>query len=514
MGSAGDDTRDDGVRTGWVCVDVGVIDAPEVAKDDAPRDFVGFGRRTDGVRIVVQMLTEEKRLEIDFEKLWGGILKRGGSTEIERTEDETFEPVSLPEPVGQLRNRPLSILSQSRGFHTSARHLSPGLEREPSLSPFSPPLGEASSLRPSATQTELQDLQHQVVNLLESADYGKIKDNLRQYSGHTQQLPYQEWRFLILQQLKIYLESIPKDRAVEALGQGFTDYTSTPFLKCFYQALSDFPSQAEAEARIWLHSYAMDLGHKSYTSKDLMRIFRELRLFGVKIPREAYLNLIRHVLRAKEVSNDIQTYELPNHQIDEVMEILQTMYDQGHDIITEEILVELQKSSAPIKRPEMLDNLIYQDSTTFGLPSLPMVGIQHRLHTLIKLLDIHSFSDISRLQLLDLYSRQNHWREFWDIWNMAPIRGQPQSADMYTFMFFTIANTGNQKACMKVLRTWVSELDQEVPKVKLDRNIAKAIKACLKVADPYVEADTHADPKAKGEWISLWRRCTEAEVQA
>ncbi|KAL2070773.1 hypothetical protein VTL71DRAFT_13799 [Oculimacula yallundae] len=90
VGSAKDDDGDDGVRTGWVCVDMGIVDGGD-AMPDVPRqeDFVGFGRRTDGVRIVVQMLTEEKRADIELEKLWGGILKRGGELETVPEEVET-----------------------------------------------------------------------------------------------------------------------------------------------------------------------------------------------------------------------------------------------------------------------------------------------------------------------------------------------------------------------------------------------------------------------------------------
>lgn len=72
---------DDGIRTGWVCVTVGRVEAPEAEKADeqieeAQDGFIGFGRRTDGINIVVQMLTEEKREDIDLEGLWGGVLKR------------------------------------------------------------------------------------------------------------------------------------------------------------------------------------------------------------------------------------------------------------------------------------------------------------------------------------------------------------------------------------------------------------------------------------------------------
>lgn len=91
---------DDGITTGWICVNMGPVDEavlPEVdgeedggeqindlqaASEDVAEDeeeeyrnpsndhFVGFGSRVNSPRIVVQIFTEEKRLEMDLEGLW------------------------------------------------------------------------------------------------------------------------------------------------------------------------------------------------------------------------------------------------------------------------------------------------------------------------------------------------------------------------------------------------------------------------------------------------------------
>jgi len=74
LGSGMKDDGDDGIRTGWICVDVGIVE--RAAEDEKRHDFVGFGQRSNGVKLVVQMLTEEKREEIDLESLWNGILRR------------------------------------------------------------------------------------------------------------------------------------------------------------------------------------------------------------------------------------------------------------------------------------------------------------------------------------------------------------------------------------------------------------------------------------------------------
>jgi len=86
---------DDGIRTGWVCVNIDKVEGGELPaqKEEREREiqgFVGFGGRTPGSRIVVQMMTDEKRGQIDLEALWGGILRRASKAkeEVERALEE------------------------------------------------------------------------------------------------------------------------------------------------------------------------------------------------------------------------------------------------------------------------------------------------------------------------------------------------------------------------------------------------------------------------------------------
>lgn len=73
---------DDGIRTGWVCVNISDVEPasmPEGKKEQAvayPQGFVGFGESPDSVKIVVQMLTEEMRDDLDIETLWENRVKK------------------------------------------------------------------------------------------------------------------------------------------------------------------------------------------------------------------------------------------------------------------------------------------------------------------------------------------------------------------------------------------------------------------------------------------------------
>lgn len=78
VGSSEISPTDDGLRTGWICVNVGTIeDGRATIKDHAKHDgYVGFGSEAEGAKIVIQMLTEEKRDELDLEDLWGKMVRR------------------------------------------------------------------------------------------------------------------------------------------------------------------------------------------------------------------------------------------------------------------------------------------------------------------------------------------------------------------------------------------------------------------------------------------------------
>lgn len=86
---------DDGIRTGWVCVNVGKVEGGELPEEQSKlqraEGMVGFGAHTKGSNIVVQMLTEEKRGEVDLEKLWSGIMNRATKEKEKEAEEARIE---------------------------------------------------------------------------------------------------------------------------------------------------------------------------------------------------------------------------------------------------------------------------------------------------------------------------------------------------------------------------------------------------------------------------------------
>ncbi|KAH5744360.1 hypothetical protein HBI17_153180 [Parastagonospora nodorum] len=101
-GAVPEGNLDDGIRTGWICCTLSKIEAhPDDMHmpGDNVDEFVGFRSVNPGVNVVVQMFTEEKRVETDLETLWGGVLKtqRREGTAAEEKLKELDEDVEAQE---------------------------------------------------------------------------------------------------------------------------------------------------------------------------------------------------------------------------------------------------------------------------------------------------------------------------------------------------------------------------------------------------------------------------------
>jgi len=510
MGNANDDAYDDGVRTGWVCVDVGVVEAAEGAEvAEEPEDFVGFGKRTGGVRIVVQMLTEEKREEVNLEKLWGDVLKRGGKMDIdgefvqdrlgvaEFARRDTAAP-KIKVPSNRFSQTKSPILSQARRFHTSSRRHSADL---------------GALLQKDADFDVyrrygvgmLQGIQDTIQKHLASANYQKAKDSLLESSSEHELFQNEEWRRFFLHNLRVYLEELPQEQALRELGVGADDLTATAFLKVFHETITTFPDQAQAEAKLWLHCFAIELSHPGYSTYALYTLYKDIQLTGVALSTPTYLNLITHLLHQPVPSQSgfKNLHHGPHPQtIQRVTKIIRQMSDQGHTILSEDFLVPLQLALAPGLEDNLPQSKVYtNDADTFNLPSHPLIPIQKRMHLLLMHLHLPLLSESSRLSLMELYASQQNWAEFFEIFRLAARRGAPRSQEFYASMFVLVASTMHIKGVQTVLRYWISEMSKEVPVVTAKGNVGVALDYCLQIADKGGELERDG----VGEWSALRR---------
>ncbi|KAG9762719.1 putative monooxygenase, partial [Aureobasidium melanogenum] len=194
---------DDGIRTGWVCVNVGRVEGGALQKPaEEMENIVGFGSQSSGSRIVVQMMTDEKRGQIDLETLWSGILKRSikakadKDQEVDDAEKRVRSGMLLEESTetpGAYRYRPHAADypsgQQARAYHSSAR----------------------SSTQQGAQISTTSQIYSQSDRSIQSA--------------------------VILNQIVDHLKTMSSNDACQALGNNSNDQESTPFLRAFYSAM-------------------------------------------------------------------------------------------------------------------------------------------------------------------------------------------------------------------------------------------------------------------------------------
>ncbi|KAK3688220.1 hypothetical protein B0T22DRAFT_498397 [Podospora appendiculata] len=122
-------TTDDGITTGWICINMGTVgwsDMEVELVDDSGRQ-TGFGVPQSGTTIVVQMLIESRRQELELEKLWNGQLKR---SQEQASKLDSYEP---PKKPGNKRKADPPQFSAQRFFSTSARRVADAPFQESAL---------------------------------------------------------------------------------------------------------------------------------------------------------------------------------------------------------------------------------------------------------------------------------------------------------------------------------------------------------------------------------------------
>ncbi|SZE99400.1 unnamed protein product [Blumeria hordei] len=523
-----DEMNDDGIRSGWICIDVGTIAGHEIIKENVPpRSFVGFGPRTNSVRIVVQMLSEEKREEIKLEELWGKVLQRNvwsessdSAEKIDLVEDDNHQ-ASTEQPMTAFSNR----IQQIKELHTRSRAYSTTRQLfKPIASYASKQINELdtthmcmiNSDQPSpAISKDSKMRREMILTYLASGNYEQAMAEASRCSETEPQYQNGKWRTLYLGMLVSHLRSLPRDEAFRCLGTGPSDRESNSFLTSYYQT---FSNKLLVEEHLPLHieflCFGQSLQHPEYNTQALAALHQNMTLESVKIQKHTYLRLLQGILDFNPQNENANTAKFAAKI---AANVLDTMYSQGQDLIDEDFLVYLQMliSRSALSRDD--SNALEKDfkykRDNYGLISVPMPVVQDRLHLVMIHLNLPMFRDENRIQLLQLYAKGGHWLEFWEIFHMAYLHDIPQSSEIYACMFALVASNNNKTTCARVLRDWFPSVLQEYPSMSTRSKLAESVRACLCVIDPKLQAQRSQLSKVKNsKWFPMWNYCNQPET--
>ena len=536
VGSSESNTADDGLRTGWVCVNVGTIEdggrTEELVAE--PEGFVGFGEQISGAKVVIQMLTAEKREELDLEELWGGMLVRQQKRDARRLkgEDEgisnqdseksdnfllthkdrkdeqdylgsevgrasSFPKVLKSDPLSRPSIRPANPSSpnslHNRGFHSHLRSFATDNNSRENT--------EYEGLDPLSIESRTQVSQ-------EIASSCPLNPSSSAYlpPREEQTRPSNDAAGLVsLQALLIHLESRPYEDAVSMLGSGTEDHGSTRFLESFYQTFPIFPNVSDWMCRLSLTFYALKLAHPDYHKSDLMRLFNEMQASVIDIPSRIFVTVFKMLLtRRGEVSFSKESRGLSIASVEYALKVLEDMDLRGYDITTEEICTELMVATLfknRNRKPHTKPHIQYR----FNSDAVQRLQKALRRHTDgpgIIFVNVES-----HIRVLNAYADSGEWGGFWKHWNGIARSMQRRPKDLYLLMFRRVAEAGHQAHTMKALREWVPRMKREEPIVELDTDLAEVIMDCVQVAEPDTANEAGEGRNESGEWVKLWRIC-------
>ncbi|KAI5291675.1 ATPase synthesis protein 25 mitochondrial, partial [Ascosphaera aggregata] len=246
---------DDGIVTRWVCINAGAIEdgrsAPAIPRVPG---FVGFGTQSPTCQLIVQLMTEDKRAELDLETLWGGLLKKWAPTPMTERETSGFE-LHANSGHESLRSRVTYTNQQMRGLHTKANDRTYTSEKF-----IDPPSLMKSAGLPITT-----------------LPYGKPG----LYNNWKESLVEPPYQTALLQNLG----ARPRQEIITALGNGPRDRDSTEFLRSFFSKISKYEFPYREAFKLELIRLAVIAQHPNYTKQDLYKAYQDLCFSGYDIPK-------------------------------------------------------------------------------------------------------------------------------------------------------------------------------------------------------------------------------------
>jgi len=520
LGAAGSTeapSADDGISTGWVCVDVGSVENDPDAPSEEPwgerEGFIGFGRRTDQARIVVQMMTEEKRGDVDLEGLWQGMLEREGrKKEGEKRAKEKREHASTDRLDDDILEPNSGIVHQRHTHAFPPTSSTPYPAQQVRRYHTSPRLHRADDVRSILAEEEQLNEDELEPHIL--------PDGLAPQAGPLSN----STAALTLRTHVDYIKKLKPSVALSMLGKGDQDFDSTAFLSTFHSAMPSFPDLEHHLSSIDLHCHALRLSAPGYTRSHLLHLFRKIQMSSYAIPEETFylgleaLLLSPHSLDATSVRKDpaFDGLNAVRRTLSSAFELLEQMEANGYEPRTERAFLLVLDGIAnpafsdPPYTPEAermylasyaLDKLLHQYRRSLNYQPIytSLTSSPASLTSTQRALPAPALTSI-HLSLLRISLSHALPPSIWASWRSLPRLLLPRPAEMYAVLFNGIADIESQAVALQTLETCVPEMVRESPRVEMRGEVARGVVRLLRVAGVDV---------GSGVWRTWFERARE-----
>lgn len=451
LGTMGTDETDDGITTGWVCVNLGTINRSHMESAVVAEDgrVAGFGVPQTGTTIVVQVMSEARRAELALETLWERALARQLKEQAKELGSDTPNAHDLGQAVlSQTRPRP-TLENRSPGASTFANQSRSFSTQTDRISDIDQPAMAAGD--PSTNSTGDHLSYSNLFNIFGTSSTSEISDKL------LHDVPS---KLQVLELLQSYLGAL---QAADA----FATLKSTTFRKISRIAMDGLPKEQTWSLRLAIEFEARRLGLEDHHSLDITRqLVNELRILAISASRENILQLLGCI------------YATPGPELHEqsrlAMELLESVHTRGELVVANDVVVSIMES------------LSWSSS-----PTQEARELQASLEDLMIQAKLPYMGESLLIRLMDVYARLSRWDQLWEAWRIPPRYAQPRSKAMYLHVLKVAAATSNPVVCTEAVHRCFQEMILENPLVEPVGEVRNALLQCVRVADP--KAEEHAD---------------------
>ncbi|KAJ5418220.1 uncharacterized protein N7487_001770 [Penicillium crustosum] len=452
------DEKDDGITTGWICVNAGMVDKGATTTQLSDVGIEGFGSLDLGTSVVVQIFTEEKRADVDLDGLWEATLAREGRKNIRESTGDISKTGAAPPQVYVrwiwFNSWPKERLSYP-GF--------PGMGTSSSTLP-----GGAAAIASQLTPTSLLQI----------------------------------------------LAELPADNARNELGSGPNDRKSTLFLRLFHtNHAARFSAQEKATFRLKLFSIAVSRQHPAYTKDALFSTFSDFLRDGYDLPDDLGFDVVSALLTPRTAG--VITEQSETHSEDTGMELALLVLDRlslrGVPILNMKVFnILYQAVCSPNPAPSSPNELHPEESSSSSTVVQQTESQKQILSRLSKILAAANvpFDAVEARQLMVTLFQCGDHDGFWRLWRQFPLKGANRTQEDYVQLFKLHAELGDEVRARECLSMGVALMNRESPAIVLQGPIVTAIMHCILVADPTLQnRDEGASPSF---FMPLWTECQEA----
>lgn len=459
------DEKDDGITTGWICVNAGVVDKDAPKAELSELGFEGFGQVDAGTSVVVQIFTEEKRADVDLEGLWQKTMERA---EKKRLQDEQNDSVAASQSPAT-SDSPFGPGGQKRRLHSARQDVSHSTNSS-GLS-----LSDALAATSATQKARGKDLSTETL-------------------------------------LKL-LVGLSHESARSELGTGPEDQNSTLFLQLLYASLP--PSMAEpaiSHLRLNLFSIAVSRQHPAYSKEALFSTFSDLLNDGHDLPDELAFEILAALLTPRVENVQRPAPYLPESDMELALQVLDRLSLRGVPILNYKLF-----------------NMLYQVVDIPTLPSseqspdesVPRSAsakrwTQSQRQKLDRLSKIVAAADVpfdapEARKLMVTQFRCEDYDGFWRLWRQLPLKGAQRTREDYAQLFQLHADLGEERRARDCLSAWVPMMAREQSPIVLQGPLVNSLMHCLLVADPDIH--NRAEDAFPSYFAEVWTRCQSALAQ-